>query len=412
MTTALWIGAALSLLALGAWLVLLLARGGFWRTDLRLPALDSANPPLEWPALAIVVPARNESEVLPDTLPALLAQDYPGPLAVYLVDDESDDATAEIACKTAAGVGAADRLTVIRNGPRPPGWMGKTWALHNGVRAALASDPPLLLLTDADIRHPADSARNLAAVAMHHDLDLVSQMAMLRVGSLWDRLLIPAFVMFFGMVYPFRWSNDSRKRTAAAAGGCLLVRATALARGGGIEAIAGAVIDDCALARRIKDHGRPEGGRTWLGLSREIRSVRRYRGLSDIWSMVTRSAYAQLDFSVWRLAGTVIGLALVFVGPPVAAVLGAFALAAGAAAAPAGLLLAAGTAAWALMAASQVPMLRWYRTPAALAIALPMSAALYTLMTIDSARLHRSGLGGRWRGRRVGGARIQGPAPE
>ncbi len=412
MTTALWIGAALSLLALGAWLVLLLARGGFWRTDLRLPALDSANPPLEWPALAIVVPARNESEVLPDTLPALLAQDYPGPLAVYLVDDESDDATADVARAVADRVGAAKRLTVIRNGPRPPGWMGKTWALHNGVRAALASDPSLLLLTDADIRHPADSARNLAAVAMHHDLDLVSQMAMLRVGSRWDRLLIPAFVMFFGMVYPFRWSNDSRNSTAAAAGGCLLVRATALVRGGGIEAIAGAVIDDCALARRIKDHGRPEGGRTWLGLSHEVRSVRRYRGLSDIWSMVTRSAYAQLDFSVWRLAGTVIGLALVFVGPPVAAVLGAFALAAGAAAAPAGLLLAAGLAAWALMAASQVPMLHWYRTPAALALALPISAALYTLMTIDSARLHWSGMGGRWRGRRVGGARIQGPAPE
>ena len=408
MTTALWAGAALSLSALGAWLVLLLARGGFWRTDLRLPALDSANPPIEWPALAIVVPARNESEVLPHTLPALLAQDYPGPLSIFLVDDESDDATADIACKTAAGVGASDRLTVIRNGPRPAGWMGKTWALHNGVNMALAGDPDLLLLTDADIRHPASSARDLVAAAMRHDFDLVSQMALLRVDSLWDRLLIPAFVMFFGMVYPFRWSNDPRNRTAAAAGGCLLVRANALARGGGIEAIAGAVIDDCALARRIKDHGRPDGGRTWLGLSHDIRSVRRYRGLQDIWSMVTRSAYAQLDFSVRRLAGTLIGLLLVFVWPPVAVVLGAVTLAAGAAAAPAGLLLAAGLAAWALMAASLVPMLRWYRTPIAVALALPITAALYTLMTIDSARLHWSGLGGRWRGRRVGGVRIQG----
>ena len=380
--------------------MLLLARGGFWRTDLRLPALDASNPPSEWPVLAVVVPARNESEVLPHTLPALLAQDYPGPLTVYLVDDESDDATADIACRTAAGVGASDRLTVIRNGPRPPGWMGKTWALHNGVKAALAGDPGLLLLTDADIRHPPSSARELAAAAMHHDLDLVSQMALLRVGSLWDRLLIPAFVMFFGMVYPFRWSNDPRHGTAAAAGGCLLVRANALARGGGIEAIAGAVIDDCALARRIKDHGRPDGGRTWLGLSRDIRSVRRYRGLQDVWSMVTRSAYAQLEFSVWRLAGTVIGLALVFVWPPVAVVLGVVALAAGAAAAPAALLLAAGT----LMAASLVPMLRWYRTPIAVVLALPITAALYTLMTIDSARLHWSGRGGRWarapRGRR------------
>ena len=408
MTTPVWVGAALSLLAVGAWLVLLLARGGFWRTDVRLPASNLADQPTQWPALAIVVPARNESEVLPHTLPALLAQDYPGPLAVYLVDDESDDATADIAYKTAVGVGASDRLMVIRSGPRPAGWMGKTWALHNGVNAALAGDPDLLLLTDADIRHPAGSARDLVAAAMRHDFDLVSQMALLRVGSLWDRLLIPAFVMFFGMVYPFRWSNDPRNRTAAAAGGCLLVRANALARGGGIEAIAGAVIDDCALARRIKDHGRPDGGRTWLGLSREIRSVRRYRGLQDIWSMVTRSAYAQLDFSIRRLAGTLIGLLLVFVWPPVATVLGAVTLAAGAAAAPAGLLLAAGLAAWALMAASLVPMLRWYRTPIVVALALPITAALYTLMTIDSARLDRSGRGGRWRGRRVGGVRIQG----
>ena len=203
---------------------------------------------------------------------------------------------------------------------------------------------------------------------MRHDLDLVSQMAMLRVASLWDHLLIPAFVMFFGMIYPFRWSNDPKRGAAAAAGGCVLVRAGALARAGGIESIAGAVIDDCALARRIKDHGRPRGGRTWLGLSREVRSVRRYRGLNEIWSMVTRSAYAQLDFAAWRLAGTVVGLALVFVWPPVAAILGAVALAGGAPIAPAALLLASGLAAWALMTASQVPMLHWYGAPTIVAV--------------------------------------------
>jgi hopene-associated glycosyltransferase HpnB len=403
MTTALWLGAALALVALGAWLVLLLARGGFWRTDVRLPAIDPAGPPSEWPVLAVVVPARNESEVLPHTLPALLAQDYPGELHVYLVDDESDDATADTSRAIAAGVGAADRLTVLRNQPRPPGWMGKTWAMHTGVNAASVGRPDFFLLTDADIRHPPNSARSLVTAAQEHDLDLVSQMAMLRVASLWDHLLIPAFVMFFGMIYPFRWSNDPKHATAAAAGGCMLVRAGALARAGGIEAIAGAVIDDCALARRVKDHGRPHGGRIWLGLSREVRSVRRYRGLNEIWSMITRSAYAQLNFAAWRLAGTVIGLLLIFVWPPVATIFGVVALATSAAAAPSTLLLSSGLTAWALMAASLVPMLRWYGTRAIVAMALPVTAVVYTLMTLDSARLHWSGQGGRWRGRRVSG---------
>ena len=403
MTSLLWLGAALALAALGAWLGLLLARGGFWRTDVRLPAIDPADPPSEWPSLAVVVPARNESDVLPHTLPALLTQDYPGELHVYLVDDESDDATADVARSVADQVDAAHRLTVIRNEPRPPGWMGKTWAMHAGVNAASSQSPEFILLTDADIRHPPNSARTLVTAAQEHDLDLVSQMAMLRVASRWDHLLIPAFVMFFGMIYPFRWSNDPEHSIAAAAGGCMLVRADALARAGGVAEIAGAVIDDCALARRIKDHGRPHGGRTWLGLSREVCSVRRYRGLRDIWSMVARSAFAQLDYAAWRLAGTVIGLVLVFVWPPVAAILGAVALASGAVVAPAALLLASGLAAWALMTASQVPMLRWYGTPALVGLALPITAALYTLMTIDSARLHWSGQGGRWRGRQVGG---------
>ena len=403
MTPLLWLGAALALSALGAWLVLLLARGGFWRTDVRLPPIDPSDQPSEWPSLAVVVPARNESDVLPHTLPALLAQDFPGELHVYLVDDESDDATADVARAIAADIGAADRLTVMRNNPRPPGWMGKTWAMRAGVNAALGRRPEFVLLTDADIRHPPNSARTLVTAARQYDLDLVSQMAMLRVASLWDHLLIPAFVMFFGMIYPFRWSNDSGNATAAAAGGCMLVRAGALTGAGGIESIAGAVIDDCALARRIEDHGRPQGGRTWLGLSREVRSVRRYRGLHEIWCMVTRSAFAQLDLAAWRLAGTAVGLLVVFVWPPVATILGAVALATGAAAVPSGLLLTSGLAAWTLMWASQVPMLRWYGTPTLVGLALPFTAALYTLMTVDSARLHWSGQGGRWRGRRVGG---------
>ncbi len=213
MTIVVCIGAGLALASLSAWLVLLLARDGYWRTDGRLaPDTLSAS---TWPRLAIVVPARNEAEILPDTLPAILAQDYPGPLRVHLVDDSSDDDTARVARDLATSAGGGGRLTVVRNDPRPPGWVGKTWALRAGVESALADGPEYILLTDADIRHPRNSVQTLVAAAIRHDFDLVSKMARLRVDVFWGRLLIPAFVLFFSMVYPFRWSNDPGRRTAA-----------------------------------------------------------------------------------------------------------------------------------------------------------------------------------------------------
>jgi hopene-associated glycosyltransferase HpnB len=361
-----------------AWLWLVLARGLFWRTDLRLPP---AAQPARWPSVAVVVPARDEAAVLPASLPGLLAQDYPGPVRVLLVDDGSGDGTGAVARR----LGAAGRvpLTVLSPGPPPPGWAGKPWALRAGVEAA--GDVDLLLFTDADIAHPPGSLT--ALVRASAGLDLVSLLARLRTRTGWERLLIPAFGYFFAMLYPPRWSNRPGTRTAAAAGGCVLVRPAALRRAGGIEAIRGAIIDDVALARAVKR----AGGRTWLGLAADVRSVRPYPRLADLWHMVARSAYTQLRHSPLLLAGTVLGLAVLFGVPPAAAVVGA--------ATGSVPLLAAGLAAWLLMAASYLPTLRYHRLPAGGAVLLPVAAGLYVAMTIDSARRHRAGAGAAWKGR-------------
>ncbi|MFD0276100.1 glycosyltransferase [Kitasatospora sp. NPDC127111] len=376
-TVLLWI-AVLSLLV---WLWLACCHGLFWRTDVRLPA---RRPPARWPQVVVVVPARDEAGVLPVSLPSLLAQKYPGRARVVLVDDHSSDGTGELAAALATPDGL--ELTVTTPPPLPPGWTGKLWALRHGVELA-GPDAEYLLLTDADIAHGPDSLAELVAAAESNRLDLVSQMARLRVETGWERLIVPAFVYFFAQLYPFRRSNRPGARTAAAAGGCSLVRREALERVGGVAAIRGAVIDDVSLARAVK----AAGGRTWLGLAEQVDSVRPYPRLAQLWRMVSRSAYAQLRHSVLLLAGTVAGLALVYLVPPVAT-------AAGLATArwP---VAAAGGAAWALMAGTFVPMLRYYRQPAAAALLLPFTAALYLLMTVDSAVQHWRGRGAAWKGR-------------
>jgi hopene-associated glycosyltransferase HpnB len=367
---------SLAALALAVWVWLALARGMFWRTDQRLPA---APDPDRWPPVAVVVPARDEAEVLPATLPTLVGQDYPGPVRVILVDDGSTDGTGELA----AGISPA--VTVVRPDGPPPGWTGKLWALAAGVVAAGEVD--YLLFTDADIAHRAGSLSALVRAAEGHRLDLVSQMARLRVRTGWERMVVPAFVYFFALLYPFRWSNRPRSRTAAAAGGCSLVRRTALERAGGVAAVRGAVIDDVALARALKR----SGARTHLGLADLVDSVRPYPTLAALWRMVARSAYAQLRHSVPLLAGTVVGLALVFLAPPVTTVVGAVT---GDTAA-----LVLGAAGWLLMAATYAPMLRYYGQPAAAALLLPFTACLYLAMTVDSAVQHYRGRGAAWKGR-------------
>jgi hopene-associated glycosyltransferase HpnB len=273
----------------------------------------------------------------------------------------------------------------VRPGDPPPGWTGKLWALRHGI--GQAGEVDYLLLTDADIAHAPGSLRALVEAATANDLDLVSQMARLRVHTAWERLIVPAFVYFFAMLYPFRLVNRPRSRVAAAAGGCSLVRRAALERAGGLTAVRGAVIDDVAIARMIKR----AGGRIWLGLADEATSVRPYPRLADLWQMVARSAYAQLRYSILILAGTVLGLSLVFLVPVGAAVGG---LVAGDA-----VIAGIGAATWLIMAATFVPMLRYYDQPVALAFTLPFTATLYLAMTVDSARRHWLGRGAAWKGR-------------
>ncbi|MGA5702903.1 glycosyltransferase [Peterkaempfera bronchialis] len=370
----------ISVVSLAAWVWLTFCHGLFWRTDVRLPPRAA---PERWPSVAVVVPARDEAEVLPVSLPSLLAQEYPGEARVVLVDDGSTDSTGALAKELGEAGGLP--LTVVSPGEPPAGWTGKLWAVRYGVEQA--GDAEYLLLTDADIAHRPDSLAQLVAAAESAGLDLVSQMARLRVRTGWERLIVPAFVYFFAQLYPFRWSNRPSGRTAAAAGGCSLVRRSALERAGGVAAIRGAVIDDVSLARAVKR----SGGRIWLGLADRVDSVRPYPELAQLWRMVSRSAYAQLRHSVLLLAGTVLGLALVYLVPPVATVAG---LVAGA---PRVAVL--GGCAWVLMAVTYLPMLRYYGQPPAAALLLPYTACLYLLMTVDSAIQHWRGRGAAWKGR-------------
>ncbi|MFI7299597.1 glycosyltransferase [Streptomyces sp. NPDC050121] len=374
-----WIAA----LSLAAWLWLLLCQGFFWRTDVRLPARGE---PERWPSVGVVVPARDEAAVLPASLPSLLAQQYPGRAEIFLVDDGSSDGTGELAHGLARRLGGLP-LTVDSPGEPPAGWTGKLWAVRHGIALARAREPEYLLLTDADIAHAPDSLRELVAAARTGGFDVVSQMARLRVESRWERLVVPAFVYFFAQLYPFRRIGRRGARTAAAAGGCVLLRAEAAERARIPDAIRHAVIDDVALARAVK----AGGGHVWLGLADRVDSVRPYPRLHDLWRMVSRSAYAQLRHNPFVLAGTVLGLALVYLAPPLALLTG---LAVGSTAAA---LL--GGLAWLVMTGTYVPMLRYYGQPLWLAPLLPFTAFLYLLMTVDSAVQHYRGRGAAWKGR-------------
>jgi hopene-associated glycosyltransferase HpnB len=357
----------------------------FWRTDVRLPPRDRA--PEHWPEVAVVVPARDEAAVLGTSLPTLLAQSYPGTAHVFLVDDSSTDGTGDLARALAERHGGLP-LTVTSPGEPPAGWTGKLWAVRHGIALARrTTGAEFLLLTDADIAHRPQSLRDLTAAAVGGGLDMVSQMARLRVSTGWERLIVPAFVYFFAQLYPFRWINRPRSRTAAAAGGCVLIRSSAVSAADVPESIRQSVIDDVALAKAVKR----SGGRIWLGLAEQVDSVRPYPGLGELWRMVSRSAYAQLRHNPAVLAGTVLGLALVYLVPPAAAI--------GGAAAGAWPLCALGLAAWALMAGSYLPMLRYYGQPRWLAPLLPYTAALYLCMTVDSAVQHYRGRGAAWKGR-------------
>lgn len=360
----------LAAVSLAIWLYLAMAHGRFWTTAARLPAPAE---PDRWPSVVAIVPARDEAAVLPQTLPTLAGQDYPGEFRVLVVDDDSSDDTASVAASHGAEV-------VRATGP-PPGWTGKVAALATGVENAGAAE--LLLFTDADIAYPPDAVA--ALVRASHGYDLVSQMARLHCHSGWERLLVPAFVYFFAQLYPFRRINAAG-RTAAAAGGCMLVRRAALSAAGGMAELRDAVIDDVTLGRLLKRRGR-----IWLGLSSDIVSVRPYRRLAELWQMVARSAYTQLRRSPVLLLGTVVGLLLTYLVPVLATLVGVLT-----AWWP---LAALGGCGWLIMAATFAPMLRFYGLSAWRGLALPAIAVLYTAMTIDSARRHAAGRGAAWKGR-------------
>ncbi len=366
---------AIALLALAAWVWLLLFHDRFWQSG---PVLAPAVL-REAASVDVVVPARNEAETIGEALASLLAQDYPGRMRILMVDDGSTDGTAAIA----GGLGDG-RLAVVAGTPTPPGWSGKLWAMAQGVGRAEAD---FLLLTDADIVHAPGHLAALAAKATGEKLDLVSEMVALRCESFAERALVPAFVYFFQLLFPFAAVNDPRRPIAAAAGGSMLVRRAALERAGGIAAIKGALIDDVALARAIK-----RGGRIWLGHSRLARSRRAYPGVGEIWRMIARTAFVQLRFSPALLAGTVAGMGIVFIVPPATALLGA------------GTARWAGVAAWALGGLSFAPTLRRCGRSLAWAPALPAIAAFYLAATVGSAIDHWRGRGVVWKGRHYRGA--------
>ena len=376
--------AAVAAVAVLAWAYLLLARGGFWR------AADRDDDPRaiadigDWPSVAAVIPARDEADAIGPNLASLSRQDYPGRFSVIVVDDHSSDDTARIA--QAAGRAAAHvRVDVLRAPPLAPGWSGKLAAIACGIRHAEASAPPpdYLLLTDADIAHAPDTLRMLVARARRDDLVLHSLMAKLDAQRLCERALIPAFVFFFAMLYPFAWVGRRERRIAAAAGGCMLVERDALRRAGGIAAIRGELIDDCALARLLKPHGAIR-----LALTDRVRSTRVYASFGEIRRMIARTAFTQLRCSPWLLAGAVVAMSVVFAAPPLLALF---------AGEPA--VRAQGALAWAAMTLAFVPMLRFYRVSPAWAPALPAIASAYVAFTLDSALRHWRGRGGEWKGR-------------
>jgi hopene-associated glycosyltransferase HpnB len=338
--------------------------------------------------MTVVVPARDEAPVIADTLGSLLRQDYAGTLRIVVVDDGSRDGTGNIArslqqspLPRAGEVGAQRRERVVLDGkPSPPGWSGKLWALAQGI--AEAGSGEFLLLTDADVVHDPRHVATLVAHAERHDLDLVSEMVALACDTPAERALVPAFIYFFQLLYPFLSVNDPLRATAAAAGGTILIRWRALQRIGGIEAVRGALIDDVALAAAVK-----RGGRIWLGHSGLARSVRTYPGAADIWRVVSRTAYVQLGYSPLLLVGTVLGMALTFLAPPLAAVFGH------------GAACWLGWLIWGGMAASYQPTLHRYRRSVLWAPLLPAVAAFYTAATIGSAVNHYRGRGVAWKGR-------------
>jgi hopene-associated glycosyltransferase HpnB len=374
-------------LCLLIWLCLLLFHGRFWRVGAWLaPRPYAAGFPAK---IAVIIPARDEADVVGQSVASLLNQVGEDSIHVFLVDDASSDETAQIARETARAAGGSEHLTVSQGSPLEPGWSGKLWAVQQGIEKARELQPDFFLLTDADIVHASDSVAALVAMAKAGPYDLASFMVKLHCATFAERALIPAFVFFFLKLYPPAWISDPRRKMAGAAGGSILVRPAALERAGGIEAIRGEVIDDCALARKIKE----SGGRVWLGLAAETHSIRPYGSFSEIGRMISRGAFNQLKHSPPVLSLALVGLSITYLLPPALLLFSRQ-----------WLTLTLGGAAWILMMVCFLPTLRLYRLSPLWALALPAIACFYMGATIHSAFKYWMGRGGEWKGR------IQDPA--
>jgi hopene-associated glycosyltransferase HpnB len=371
----------LALLPVLIWLYLLLARGGFWRVG-RLLSTDAAAAGAIARVVA-VIPARNEAGVVGLAVQSLLVQRFAGELHVVVIDDVSTDGTAEVVRDTALRAGAPTRVTILRGSGPDPGWSGKVCAMARGVAVAAALQPDYLLFTDADIHHEPDNVARLVANARRLDADLLSSMVLLTVSNKAERWLIPAFVFFFLKLYPPAWIARGGAATAGAAGGCMLVRPQALARSGGLTAIRSQIIDDCALARSIKR----AGGRVCLGLTREARSLRPYGSWREIGRMISRTAFNQLRHSWALLFGTLLGLLVTYLLPPLLLFSGSR------------MAVACGVSAWAIMSLCYAPMVRFYRLNPLWMLSLPAAAAFYAAATVYSAWQYQLGRGGQWKGR-------------
>ncbi len=333
--------------------------------------------------IAVIIPARNEADVIGRSITSLLRQSCADALHIFVVDDNSTDGTADAVRQATAQSPQADRVRVISGLPLPPGWSGKLWAVQQGIEQALTLQPDFLLLTDADIEHAPDNVAKLASIAKAGNYDLASFMVKLHCRSVAEKLLIPSFVFFFLMLYPPRWIRDPQRKTAGAAGGCMLIHPAALERIGGIAAIRQEIIDDCALARAVKR----TGGKVWLGLTPDTHSLRAYNSFAEIERMIARTAFNQLRHSLWLLLGTVLGMLLVFVLPVALLASGS------------PMLAAIGGAAYLLISAAYLPMVRFYELNPLWALTLPLSALFYVAATIHSAVKYWMGRGGEWKGR-------------
>ena len=373
-------------LSLIIWIFLLLFWGGFWLANQRIESNQNLS---VYPTVWIIVPARDEAEVIGVSLTSLLNQDYLGNYFVVLVDDNSRDRTSEIAQETAQESGKSEQLKIISGKPLAKGWKGKLWAMQQGIDYAKKQIPAVdyFLFTDADIQHNLDNLSQLVAKAESENLDLVSLMVLLRCQSIWEKLLIPAFVFFFQKLYPFPWVNNQDKSIAAAAGGCVLISRSALTEIGGIATIKDALIDDCSLAQAVKSKGK----NIWLGLTQSTTSLRAYDDLKTIWDTIARTAFTQLNYSSLLLIGTVLGMGIVYLVAPIGLIIGIFT--------SNWWVVGIASFTWLLMTVAYLPTIRLYNLPLTWAFPLPATAFLYTLMTIDSAIKYWQGKGGAWKGR-------------